>query len=65
EVSTALLALARHDDSRKCLLLIEAILDTPNLAERLLQVLRPDKAKTAGATVAADINAALSRGGEQ
>jgi hypothetical protein len=30
------LTLARHDDSRKCLLLLEAILDTPGLADRLL-----------------------------
>ena len=43
EVSEALLALARHQDSRKCLLLAEAILETPNLAERLLQVLRPER----------------------
>ena len=45
EVCEALLAVARHDDSRKCLLLLGAILDTPNLAERLLQVLRPEKAE--------------------
>ena len=45
EVSEAMLAVARHQDSRKCLLLLEAILDTPNLAERLLQVLRPEKAE--------------------
>jgi transcriptional regulator with XRE-family HTH domain len=40
-VSQALLAVARHDDSRKCLVLLEAILENPGLAERLLQVLRP------------------------
>ena len=45
EVSEAMLAVARHEDSRKCLLLLGAILDTPHLAERLLQVLRPDKAE--------------------
>jgi transcriptional regulator with XRE-family HTH domain len=45
EVREALLALARHEDSRKCLMLLEAILDTPNLAERLLQVLRPEKVR--------------------
>lgn len=45
EVCEALLAVARHEDSRKCLLLLEAILETPNLAERLLQVLRPEKAE--------------------
>jgi transcriptional regulator with XRE-family HTH domain len=43
EVREALLAVARHEDSRKCLMLLDAILDTPNLAERLLQVLRPEK----------------------
>ena len=41
EVSRALLAVARHDDTRQCLLLLGAILDTPGLAGRLLQVLRP------------------------
>src|SRR6202163_2575743 len=41
EVAQALLTLAKHDDSRKCLLLLEAILDTPGLAGRLFQVLRP------------------------
>ncbi len=38
----ALLALAKHDDSRGCLLLLEAILENPGLGERLLQVLRPE-----------------------
>jgi len=37
----ALVTLARHDDSRMCLLLLGAILENPGLAERLLQVLRP------------------------
>ena len=41
EVSHALLEVARHEDSRGCLILLAAILDTPKLAERLLQVLRP------------------------
>lgn len=41
EVSHALLEVARHDDSRGCLILLAAILDTPKLAERLLQLLRP------------------------
>ena len=40
-VSQALIDLARHDDSRRCLILMGAILDTPGLADRLLQVLRP------------------------
>ena len=42
KVSRALLNLAKHDDSRRCLVLLNAILDTPELAERLLQVLRPE-----------------------
>jgi len=41
EVRNALLEIARHDDSRRCLTLLGAILDTPGLADRLMQVLRP------------------------
>jgi transcriptional regulator with XRE-family HTH domain len=46
EIGQALLTLARHDNSRKCLLLLEAILDTPGLTDRLFQVLRPEPAAT-------------------
>jgi len=46
EVSQALLKLARHEDSRKCLILIGAILDAPQLADRLLQVLKPGVVST-------------------
>jgi hypothetical protein len=35
---------ARHDDSRMCVVLLGAILDNPGLAERLLQVLKPSPA---------------------
>jgi transcriptional regulator with XRE-family HTH domain len=42
EVSRALLSLAKHDDSRKCLLLLESILETPGLVDRLFQVLRSE-----------------------
>jgi transcriptional regulator with XRE-family HTH domain len=41
EVHYALLALARHEDSRRCLVLMHEILETPELAERLLEVLKP------------------------
>jgi transcriptional regulator with XRE-family HTH domain len=41
ELKHALLALARHENSRECLLLTEAILDTPGLMPRLAEVLRP------------------------
>jgi hypothetical protein len=37
----ALLSIARHDDSRMCLVLLSNILDNPGLAERLLEVLKP------------------------
>jgi transcriptional regulator with XRE-family HTH domain len=37
----ALLTLARHEQSRDCLLLLESILETPGLMTRLLEVLRP------------------------
>jgi transcriptional regulator with XRE-family HTH domain len=41
ELRRALLAISRHEDSRGCLLLLESVLQTPALAERLLEVLRP------------------------
>jgi transcriptional regulator with XRE-family HTH domain len=41
EVCQALLQVARHDDSRKCVVLLGAILETPNMVDRLLQVLKP------------------------
>jgi transcriptional regulator with XRE-family HTH domain len=44
ELCQALLTLAQNKDSRRCLLLLETVLETPSLAERLLQVLRPESA---------------------
>lgn len=41
-VSSALLALARHPDSRRCLILLEGIIDTPGLVDRLMGVLKPE-----------------------
>jgi hypothetical protein len=35
------LTLARHKETRRCLLLLEEIIETPGLVERLLEVLRP------------------------
>jgi transcriptional regulator with XRE-family HTH domain len=46
ELRRALLAIARHTDSRRCLLLLESILETPSLSERLLEVLRPEESLT-------------------
>jgi transcriptional regulator with XRE-family HTH domain len=42
EVGAALETIARHRDSRNCLILLGAILETPGLAGRLLQILRPE-----------------------
>src|SRR5262249_45031327 len=44
EISQALLKLADHKDSRSCLVLLKAVLDTPHLAERLMGVLKPQPA---------------------
>jgi transcriptional regulator with XRE-family HTH domain len=41
EVHDALVRTARHADSRRCLVLLGAILENDGLAERLLQVLKP------------------------
>ena len=41
EVSDVLIKAAREKDTRRCFLLLGAILDTPGLAERLLEALRP------------------------
>ena len=41
DLSQALLDIARHEDSRRCLILLGAILETPGLVDRLLHVLKP------------------------
>jgi transcriptional regulator with XRE-family HTH domain len=41
ELSAALIRVARHEDSRKGLILLGSILDTPHLVDRLYQVLEP------------------------
>jgi transcriptional regulator with XRE-family HTH domain len=45
QLRQALLELARHKKTRECLLLLEAVMDTPGLVERLLEVLRPGHAQ--------------------
>jgi len=42
EVGAALLKVAKHEDSRRCLILLGAVLDVPDLADRLLHVLKPE-----------------------
>lgn len=41
ELGGALVRIARHEESRKGLILLGSILDTPHLLDRLLQVLEP------------------------
>lgn len=48
EVSNVLIKAAREKDTRRSFLLLGAILDTPGLADRLLEALRPDAASTNG-----------------
>ena len=45
KVCHALLQLAKHEDSRKCLVLLGAILETPQLVDRLTEVLMSERAR--------------------
>jgi hypothetical protein len=56
----ALLTLARHEQSRDCLLLLESILETPGLFPRVLEVLRP-AAVEAAAEVSQERNGKQSK----
>jgi hypothetical protein len=47
ELAYALLAVAKHKNSRKCLVLLGAILESPELVDRLTEVLRPGSAERA------------------
>jgi transcriptional regulator with XRE-family HTH domain len=40
DLRCALLTLAKHEKTRECLLLLEAVMETPGLVERLSEVLR-------------------------
>src|SRR6202140_5686106 len=44
KVSNVMIKAARERDTRRCFLLLGAILDAPGLAERLLEALRPEPA---------------------
>jgi transcriptional regulator with XRE-family HTH domain len=57
ELKSALLKLARHEHSRECLLLLEAILETPGLMPRLSEVLRAKPALPAPETKNGDLKA--------
>ena len=46
EVSEVLIKAAREKDTRRCFLLLGAILNTPGLADRLFEALEPEAAKS-------------------
>jgi transcriptional regulator with XRE-family HTH domain len=53
ELCRALLAVAHHENSRGCLLLLESILKTPQLAAQLDAALHPERDEAKGETVKA------------
>ena len=60
EIRRALLTVAKHADSRCCLLLLESILETPSLAERLLELLRPSPKQPAENSLSIDARKAAT-----
>jgi transcriptional regulator with XRE-family HTH domain len=50
EVSDVLIKVARDRDTRRCLLLLGEILNTPRLADRLFEALRPELGRATGVT---------------
>jgi len=48
ELTNVLIKLAREKDTRKCFILLGAILDTPGLADRLLEALQPQATNSRG-----------------
>jgi transcriptional regulator with XRE-family HTH domain len=57
ELRRALLGVSRHSDSRRCLLLLHAVIETPGLVDRLFEVLR-SPARAPSASPAGEISAA-------
>jgi transcriptional regulator with XRE-family HTH domain len=57
EISNVLIKAAREKDTRRCLLLLGAILDTPGLAARLLEALRPELSESGARRRAEDVHA--------
>jgi transcriptional regulator with XRE-family HTH domain len=49
DVSEVLIKLARDKDTRRCVLLLGEILNTPGLADRLFEALRPEPTRPNGA----------------
>jgi transcriptional regulator with XRE-family HTH domain len=61
ELKKALLTLAKHPESRQCLLLLESVIETPGLVDRLLEVLRPHTSRKARMQVLTGAQAASSQ----
>ena len=57
----ALIAVANHADTRRCFLLIEAIIETPALLDRLFHVLRPEAPMPQAALTQSALNKAAKR----
>jgi len=47
----ALLGIARHENSRRCLLLLNAVIETPGLVDRLFEVLHAPQRSASGVEV--------------
>jgi transcriptional regulator with XRE-family HTH domain len=56
ELKQALLAVARHVDSRRCLLLLNAVIETPGLVDRLFEVLGANPLKPTTGLNGAPVN---------
>jgi transcriptional regulator with XRE-family HTH domain len=54
EISSLLEALAQREDARRCLVLLGAMLETPDLIPRLLHALRPTQSEGHGLSTGAD-----------
>jgi len=65
ELKQALLTLARNEHSRECLLLLEAILDTPGLAPRLAEVLRKQESGHPGEQKGPEASNGRSQGSQR
>ena len=62
EVAEVMVKMARHQDTRSCFILMGAILDTPDLAERLLEALKPDPSARPVSRARASSAGAANRG---
>src|SRR5258708_38532622 len=62
EVSEVLIKLAREKNSRGCLLLVGEILNTPGLADRLFEALRPERVAPAPRRQSREPALSLSKG---